>query len=594
MTGKAYKRRTHYCGLLNETHAGQTVVLKGWVDTRRDHGGLVFIDLRDREGIVQVVVDPQKVPHVHDIRNEYVLSIQGLVRLRPEGMVNQQLASGKIEVEVSELEVLSSARPLPFGLNEEKTSETLRLQYRYLDLRSKKLQKILRTRHQVMQLVRAYLSEQGFWEIETPILYKSTPEGARDYLVPSRVHKGSFYALPQSPQTLKQLLMVSGIDRYFQIARCFRDEDLRADRQPEFSQIDMEMSFVDEQEVMEVNENLLRVLWREIRGQEDIGDIPRMTYHDVMKRYGSDKPDLRIPWEIKDLSSVVRGAGFQVFEDVLERGDHVRGLGVPQVGGFSRSQWDKFTKMARQLGAKGLVWIKEDQGKLSSPAAKFLGEEKLREILDVLQVPKGGGAFIVADTFDVSSSVLGHFRSFLAHELNAIDTSRDSFLWVTDFPLFEFSTEEKRWVARHHPFTEPKEEDVPILLEGRKDEFYKVRARAYDLVCNGHELAGGGLRIYRQDLQQAMFRALSMSDQEAQEKFGYFLKALQYGTPPHGGIAWGLDRLLMILCETEAIRDVMAFPKTTKASCLMSEAPSPVDGEQLVELGIKLSSLTET
>ncbi|MCB0389739.1 MAG: aspartate--tRNA ligase [Bdellovibrionales bacterium] len=585
-------KRSHYCGELTNAQSGQEVILMGWADGRRDHGGLVFIDLRDREGLVQVVIDPnlETCKTAKNVRNEYVIALKGIVRTRPEGMHNKNLKTGEIEVEATHFEILSEAETPPFQVDDAKVQENLRLKYRYLDLRSLRQQKYLKLRHECMQLVRKTLSDSGFWEVETPILYKSTPEGARDYLVPSRVHPGNFYALPQSPQTLKQLLMISGFDKYFQIARCFRDEDLRADRQPEFTQIDLEMSFVDQDDVMALNEKLCRTIWKEFKGV-DIGQIPVMAYDEAMNRFGSDRPDLRIPWELKDLNLELNNCGFKVFDDVIARGDCIKSLAVPGIGDYSRSQFDKLTAVAKQMGAKGLVWIKKGQdGSLQSPVSKFFTEDKLQRLFEFSGGSDGGAVLIVADTFQVTCSALGHLRSQLAQELNTIDTSCDKFLWVTDFPLLDFSPEEGRWVAVHHPFTAPQDEYLHILDKKEESNYSTIKAKAYDLVCNGNEIAGGSIRIHRQSVQQTIFQALGFNEEEVQRKFGFFNEALSYGTPPHGGIAWGVDRLVMILCGTDAIRDVIAFPKTTKAYDLMAESPGIVDREQLLELGIRLTN----
>ena len=588
-------KRTHLCGELRGEHVGQEVVLMGWVDTRRDHGSLVFVDLRDREGFVQVVLNPDKAGTfgAKNLRNEFVVAVKGIVRARPEGLVNKKVHTGEVEVEAQVCEVLSAAETPPIQIGDSKVSENLRLKYRYLEMRSAQLQGHLIVRHKVAQVVRHFLSDKGFLEIETPILYKSTPEGARDYLVPSRVHLGHFYALPQSPQTLKQLLMVGGVDRYFQIARCFRDEDLRADRQPEFSQIDLEMSFVDEEDLITLNENLARQLWKEIKGKE-IGEISRLSYQEAMSLYGSDKPDLRNPLKLKDLGETVKKCGFKVFEDILARGGVVRALAVPKAGSLSRGKIDKLTDLAKQMGAKGLVWIKSDEGGgLTSSVAKFIEPGQLQNIFDQAGGEKKGAVFIVADDFEVSCHALSALRDHLGHEFGLVDLTKDSFLWVVDFPLLEFSPEEKRWMARHHPFTSPKDEHVSILFEGREKEYSGLLAKAYDFVCNGHELAGGSIRIHNQQVQKSIFKAMGMSEEEIQYRFGFFIEALSYGTPPHGGIAWGMDRLIMILCDTDAIRDVIAFPKTAKASCLMSDAPSVVSREQLLELSIRLGSVAE-
>jgi len=591
----AETKRTHYCGSLNKSLAGQKVVLMGWVDSRRDHGSLVFIDLRDREGKVQVVLDPKKTEtsSSKDFRGEYVVAIEGVVKARPDSMVNKKLKTGEIEIEATGCEILNEAQTLPFQLEDQNVGEMLRLKYRYLDLRSTKLQGQIILRHKVLQLVRKFLAETGFIEVETPILYKSTPEGARDYLVPSRVNPGTFYALPQSPQTLKQLLMVSGFDRYFQIARCFRDEDLRADRQPEFSQIDMEMSFIDKEDIIELNEKLLRHIWKEVKGIE-IGQVPRMTYQEAMDRYGSDKPDTRFGLEIQDLKLTIQGTDFKVFNDVVARGGIVRGIAVPGGGQFSRGAFDKLTDLAKKAGAKGLVWIKsEGNGKYTSPVSKFFNDEKLEAIFTKCGAKSGDAALVVADDFDTACAALNTLRLHLGKELKLIDTSKDKFLWVVDFPLFEYSPEEKRWVARHHPFTAPINEHASILINSEESKYGGLLAKAYDLVCNGYEMAGGSIRIHRNEVQQAMFKTLGMSPEETKLKFGFFLEALKYGTPPHGGIAWGVDRLVMILCGTDAIREVIAFPKTAKATDLMAEAPSEVNRDQLAEVGVKLSPQAE-
>lgn len=589
------QKRTHLCGTLTAAHVGQKVTIMGWVDSRRDHGGLVFVDLRDREGIVQVMLNPALEGNAaaKEFRGEYVVAVHGVVRSRPQGMTNPKLKTGEVEIESEACEILSEAATPPFQISDDRVSESLRLKYRYLDLRSTRLQGFLKLRHQVAQLIRQKLSELGFLEIETPILYKSTPEGARDYLVPSRVSQGQFYALPQSPQTLKQLLMISGFDRYFQIARCFRDEDLRADRQPEFSQIDLEMSFVDTEDIIAVNEILLKSFWREIKGVE-VGSIPRMSYAEAMNRFGSDKPDLRIPLELKDVSKAVTGQGFKVFDDTVARGGVVKALAVPKAGDFSRSQLDRLTELCKQMGAKGLVWIKSESGKpdLTSPVAKFFKPEKLRSIFAEAGGVAGGAVFLVADDFEVVCASLSQLRTHLGAELKLIDESKDRFLWVVDFPLLEFDHQAKRWAARHHPFTAPKDEHVDILAEAKEKDYGQCLAKAYDLVCNGYEIAGGSIRIHRQAVQRAMFRTLGLSEEETRQKFGFFVEALSFGTPPHGGIAWGMDRLVMLLAGTDAIRDVIAFPKTAKATDLMADAPSAVSREQLLELGIRLAGTT--
>ncbi len=589
-------KRTHYCGHLNSTHVGQKVVLMGWVNTRRDHGSLIFIDLRDREGILQVVLDPNKAETAtsKEFRGEFVVAIEGVVRQRPDGMKNSKIKTGEIEIEAVRCEVLNQAATPPFQVDDENVNEVLRLKYRYLDLRSPRLQNHLITRHKVAQLVRQFLTKENFIEVETPILFKSTPEGARDYLVPSRVNPGNFYALPQSPQILKQLLMVAGYDRYFQIARCFRDEDLRADRQPEFSQIDIEMSFVDVEDILEMNEKMVRLIWKEIKNM-DVPKIQRMSYQEAMDRYGSDKPDTRFGVEVQDLSKILQNSGFKVFDDALQRGGVVRGLCIPTGGTFTRGQFDKLTEVAKKNGAKGLVWMKKDaDGTIQSPISKFFTPEKLQEIFKTLGCTDKDCGLIVADDYDPACSALSALRLQLGRELKLIDFNKYNFLWVIDFPLLEYSPNDKRWVSRHHPFTSPTDEYFDDMIKNNEKAYPHMLAKAYDLVCNGYEMGGGSIRIYRNEIQQAIFRLLGLTEEEAKNKFGFFLEALKYGTPPHGGIAWGMDRLVMLLTQTEAIREVIAFPKTAQATCLMSDCPSEVSRDQLTEVGIKLNVTTST
>jgi len=582
------KKRSHVCGEITEKFVGQKVTLMGWINNRRDHGGLVFVDLRDRDGLVQIVLDPgaDATKIAKEFRSEYVIAVQGEVRARPSGMVNKKMKSGAVEVMVDSCEILSAAKTPPFVIDDPKVTENVRLKYRYLDLRSKKLQDCLKSRHKITQLVRNYLSDKDFLEIETPILYKSTPEGARDYLVPSRVNPGQFFALPQSPQTLKQLLMVGGLEKYFQVARCFRDEDLRADRQPEFSQIDIEMSFVDEDDVRKINEDMARKIWKDFKDVE-LGEFPIIAYDEAMEKWGSDKPDLRNPLVIQDCSNLVKGTGFKVFDNTLESGGRVRGIGIPVEETVSRSQIDRWMKAARNDGAAGLLWIKKEGDEYLSPVNKFLSQELLAQLYKFF-LPGGVGTVImVSDSKDVTSRALGNMRISIGAMYKLIDLSSDQFCWVVDFPLLDYDKDNKRWVACHHPFTQPKDDHIEMLASGDPEQIAKVQAKAYDLVCNGHEIAGGSVRIHSSDIQQTMFKALGLSEEEAEAKFGFFIEALKYGTPPHGGIAWGLDRLVMILCGTDAIRDVIAFPKTAKAQCLMSATPSEVDVHQMIELGIQ-------
>lgn len=595
MKSLSKKKRTHFCGELRAQHEETVVTLMGWVNTRRDHGGLVFIDLRDRFGLLQVVLNPEQLPCAKDLRREFVISVSGQVVLRSSGMANKNLKTGEVEVHATDLQILSEASELPMQIGDMKVSESMRLKYRYLDLRSPKLQENFVLRHETAQVVRNFLSDENFLEIETPFLYKSTPEGARDYLVPSRVNQNKFYALPQSPQTLKQLLMISGFDRYFQIVKCFRDEDLRADRQPEFTQIDLEMSFVDQDDVMNLGEKLIQRIWKKIKGQ-DVPKLLKVSYDDAMNRFGCDKPDLRVSWELKDVSQLVVNHNFKVFDSVSEGGGVIKALLVPDT--FSRGQLDKLTNLAKENGAKGLVWITKDGSNFSSPVKKFFSDDIFKKIFKACRVNTGDEppketVFIVADEFKKTCSALSALRLEIAKQLNAIDTTKDKFLWVTDFPLFDYSSEEERWVATHHPFTAPKDECIKNFCSAEPGNLGQIKAKAYDLVCNGSELASGSIRIHDQKIQKTMFDTLQMSDQEIQERFGFFIEALKYGTPPHGGLAIGLDRLVMILCGTSSIRDVVAFPKTARGSDLMAESPSSVDQSHLLELGLRLLRLKD-
>lgn len=584
-------RRSNMCGELSGEDCGRKVVLMGWVQRRRDLGGLIFVDLRDRSGIVQLSFSPDLPQEAfakgEALRSEYVIAVRGEVRLRPEGQANPNMKTGEIEVWVEDIRILNAAKTPPFYIVPEvDTDESLRLKYRYLDLRRPDIQTALIQRHHITAAVRDYLNNHGFIEVETPILTKSTPEGARDYLVPSRVNPGAFYALPQSPQLFKQLLMVAGLDRYYQIARCFRDEDLRADRQPEFTQIDIEMSFVDEEDVQELAEGMVRYVFNRVLGV-DLGSSPfrRITYQEAMEKYGTDKPDLRFGMELYNLTDIVKDSSFRVFKNTVERGGQVKGLVVGQGVRLSRKEIDQLTDFVKRFGAKGLAWIALESDKVRSPIAKFLSEAELTGICKRLQARTGDLILMVADTPSVASRALGELRVHLANKLHLIEENQWKLAWVVDFPLFEYVEEEGRYVAAHHPFTMPKAEDIELMLE--RPEL--VRAKAYDLVLNGSEIGGGSIRISHPEVQRKMFAAIGLSESEAQEKFGFFIEALQYGTPPHGGIAFGLDRLVMEITGRHNIRDVIAFPKTTSASCLMTGAPSSVSQRQLEELRINLT-----
>lgn len=580
-------RRTHGCGELTKEEAGARVVLMGWVHRTRDHGGLIFVDLRDRSGIVQVVFSPQVSEEAfkvaESLRNEYVVAVAGEVRLRPEGTVNPNLPTGEIEVYAEEAKVLNRAKASPFYITDNvEVDEALRLRYRYLDLRRPEMQRLLKMRHQTAKAIRDFLDSRGFWEIETPMLTKSTPEGARDFLVPSRLNPGDFYALPQSPQLFKQVLMVAGVERYFQIVRCFRDEDLRADRQPEFTQLDVEMSFVSREEVMGVTEELLAHVFRTVLGVEIRVPFPRLSYKEAIERYGSDKPDLRFGLEIRDISDVVGKSQFKVFAEAVKKGGVVRGINATGCGNYSRRELDDLTRLAGAWGAKGLAWMVVEATGIRSPIAKFFSPEELENIKERMGARPGDLLLFVADAEETVAQVLGNLRLELATRLNLLDPEKFAFVWIVDFPLLEYSEEEGRYKAVHHPFTSPREEDL-FLLES---EPLRVRALAYDVVLNGVELGGGSIRIHRRDLQEKIFRLLGLSNEEAQEKFGFLLEAFEYGAPPHGGIALGLDRLVMLMGKRDTIRDVIAFPKTQSGTCLLTGAPGPVKPEQLKELHI--------
>ncbi|MBQ0067765.1 MAG: aspartate--tRNA ligase [Phascolarctobacterium sp.] len=585
------EKRNAYCGKLDETQAGKEIVLCGWVSKRRDHGGLIFVDLRDRSGIVQVVADPDATAAdfkvAEDIRNEYVIKVSGVIRLRDADTINPNLPTGKIEVVASAIEVLNPAKNPPFYIQDGiDTDENLRLKYRYLDLRRPEMQRNLILRHKVTKLMRDYFDSRDFIEIETPMLCKSTPEGARDYLVPSRVNPGKFYALPQSPQIFKQILMVAGMERYFQIARCFRDEDLRADRQPEFTQLDIEMSFIDVDDILDMMEGLIQYVFKGALGADIKAPFYSMTWDDAMNNYGSDKPDLRFEMPLFDLSEVVKGSDFKVFNTILEAGGVVKGINVKGYAAIPRRALDGLVEFVGIYGAKGLAWVQvQPDGSVKSPIAKFFSEEQMAKIVAGAKAEPNDLILLVADKWNVTTQALGALRIEMAKRRNLIDPDKLAFLWVIDFPMFEYSEEDKRWVAMHHPFTMPRDEDLPLLETNPG----KVYAKAYDMVLNGTEIGGGSIRIHRRDIQKRIFKAIGLTDEEAEQKFGFMMGAFEYGAPPHGGLAFGLDRLVMIMAKRSSIRDVIAFPKTKDASCLMTAAPDMVDEKQLRELHIKTS-----
>ncbi len=583
-------KRTHRCTEVTKAEIGSTVTLMGWVQKSRNKGGIVFVDLRDRSGIMQIIfengdIDEEGFEKAGRLRSEFVIAVTGRVEAR-SGAVNENLETGEIEVRANALRILSESETPPFPIEENsKTREEVRLKYRYLDLRRPDLQRNLILRSQVAVLVRQFLANEGFLEIETPILNKSTPEGARDYLVPSRVHPGSFYALPQSPQIFKQLLMCSGYDRYFQIAKCFRDEDLRADRQPEFTQIDMELSFVDVDDVIDVNERMLAFLFKEVLGVEVQLPIQRMTWTEAMNRFGSDKPDLRFGMELTDVSEVVKGCEFAVFKNALEAGGSVRGINAKGQGSMPRKKIDKLVEFAKGYGAKGLAYIAiQEDGSVKSSFAKFMQEEEMKALIEAMQGEAGDLLLFAADKTKLVWDVLGALRLELARQMELFDKDEYRFVWITEFPLLEWSEEEERFTAMHHPFTMPFEEDIPLL----DTDPGAVRAKAYDIVLNGNEIGGGSVRIHQNDVQEKMFEALGFEKEQAYKQFGFLLDAFKYGVPPHAGLAYGLDRMVMLMAKEDSIREVIAFPKVKDASCLMSEAPNQVDEKQLDELGIAL------
>ena len=585
-----FKRRTHTCGELRESHIEESVVLNGWVDTRRDLGGVIFIDLRDRYGITQIVFEPTYNNEAYeigkDLRSEYVISVEGKVRQRPEGTENSAIPTGLVDVMVDKIVLLNEAKTPPFQIKDGlDVNEDLRLKYRYLDLRRNEMQQNILLRHKMYQIARNYFDTQNFCEVETPVLMKSTPEGARDFLVPSRMHKGKFYALPQSPQQYKQLLMVSGLDRYFQIVKCFRDEDLRADRQPEFTQIDVEMSFVDTEDVFEVMEGLMKVMFKEVLDYDLKLPIPRLSFKDAMEKYGSDKPDLRFDLEMVTLNDVFKNSDFRVFKDTIESDGIITGLLAKGCGEYTRNQLDGLTDFVKKLGAGGLIWMRVKEDTIEAPVAKFFTDEEIKNLRSTLNAETGDLIFILSGKRLKTLSIMGSLRLEMAKRLELIKSdAKPALLWVTDFPLFEWDEETQRFYAMHHPFTSPYLEDIDKMETNPGD----VRARAYDLVLNGNEIAGGSIRIHNSELQAKMFKALGISDEEAQMKFGFLMNAFKYGAPPHGGIAFGFDRLVMLFAGENSIREVIAFPKTSSGASLMDDSPSNVDEHQLKELHIKL------
>ncbi|MCL2873475.1 MAG: aspartate--tRNA ligase [Defluviitaleaceae bacterium] len=592
-------KRTHYLGDVNESMIGDTVTVMGFINKRRDLGKLIFIAMRDRTGILQVTIDGDKASDelfkkAETVRGEYVIAVKGIVCARNEKDINPNMKTGKVELEVLELRILSEAAVPPFQVADTGVAIDMRLKYRYIDLRRPELQRNLFLRHKASQSVRNFLSDEGFIDVETPMLTKSTPEGARDYLVPSRIHQGKFYALPQSPQIFKQLLMVSGFDRYYQIVKCFRDEDLRADRQPEFTQIDIEMSFVDIEDIIEVNERLMKTLFKDVLNLEIKTPFPRITFNEAMERFGSDKPDMRFGLEIVDISDIVKGSEFNAFENAITSGGSVRGINATGAGNMPRKQIDSLVEHSKTYGANGLAWITiTEKGEFKTSLSKFFDDAKLIEIKNAFGAKNGDTIFLCAAKTDVVLTALGAVRLEFAKRLELVKQDEYNFVWVTEWPLLEWSEEDNRFYAKHHPFTSPMDEDVELLKAGSVEDRIKIRAKAYDLVLNGNEIGGGSLRIYNSQIQEKMFEVLGFSKEEAHERFGFMLDAFRYGVPPHGGIAFGFDRLVMLLTGEEAIKDVIAFPKVNDASCPMTDAPNVVDIKQLDELGIAVKETKE-
>ncbi|MCG2388346.1 aspartate--tRNA ligase [Staphylococcus epidermidis] len=584
-------KRTTYCGLVTEEFLNEKVTLKGWVHNRRDLGGLIFVDLRDREGIVQIVFNPdfseEALQVAETVRSEYVVEVQGVVTKRDAETINPKIKTGQVEVQVSNIEIINKSETPPFSINEENVNvdENIRLKYRYLDLRRQELAQTFKMRHQTTRSIRQYLDNNGFFDIETPVLTKSTPEGARDYLVPSRVHEGEFYALPQSPQLFKQLLMISGFDKYYQIVKCFRDEDLRADRQPEFTQVDIEMSFVDQEDIIAKGEDMLRKVVKDVKGIDVSGPFPRMTYAEAMDRYGSDKPDTRFGMELINVSQLGKEMNFKVFKDTVENNGEIKAIVAKDAADkYTRKDMDALTEFVNIYGAKGLAWVKVVDDGLSGPIARFFEDANVETLKQLTEAKPGDLVMFVADKPNVVAQSLGALRIKLAKELGLIDESKLNFLWVTDWPLLEYDEDAKRYVAAHHPFTSPKREDIQKL----DTEPENVQANAYDIVLNGYELGGGSIRIHDGELQQKMFEVLGFTNEQAQEQFGFLLDAFKYGAPPHGGIALGLDRLVMLLTNRTNLRDTIAFPKTASATCLLTDAPGEVSDKQLQELSLRI------